>query len=258
LRTKIGRVVGIGKLKKKYKTYETQRQLLAQYDVFLADDRVTSMLPSVLGSVFYKGKGKRPIPVDLKTGAYIAKDDAAAKKDAIGTAEGVAKEIETSLSATLVHMSPSANTSIKIGKLSMTPEQLSANISTVVAKVVEKFVPQGWKNVRALHIKGPSTKALPIWEADALWTDEAQVLEAPFQHPVKEGVQPISEKKRKWNEWEEEMLDEQELEDRRTSMKPKKVKAKKDKSESASISRETRKKLKSEALKGVQTPLIAG
>lgn len=216
------------------------------------------MLPSVLGSVFYKGKGKRPIPVDLKTGAYIAKDDAAAKKDAIGTAEGVAKEIETSLSATLVHMSPSANTSIKIGKLSMTPEQLSANISTVVAKVVEKFVPQGWKNVRALHIKGPSTKALPIWESDTLWTEEEQVLEAPFQHKVKEGVQPISEKKRKWNEWEEEMLDEQELEDRRKSMKPKKVKAKKEKSESETISRETRKKLKSEALKGVQTPLIAG
>ncbi|KAF2796980.1 ribosomal protein L1 [Melanomma pulvis-pyrius CBS 109.77] len=258
LRAKIGRVVGIGKLKKKYKTYETQRQLLSQYDVFLADDRVTSILPATLGNVFYKGKGKRPIPVDLKTGAYIAKDDAAAKKDAIGTAKGVASEIEKSLSATLVHMSPSANTSIKIGKLSMTPDQIKQNVEAVVSKVVEKFVPQGWKNVRALHIKGPSTKALPIWLADELWADEEQVLEEPFKHPVKEGAQPISEKKRKWNEWEEEMLEDNELAERRANVKPKKVKAKKEKTESSSISRETRKKLKTDALKSVQTPLIAG
>ena len=257
LRARIGRVVGVDKLKKKYKTYESQRQLLSQYDVFLADDRVTSILPETLGKVFYKGKAKRPIPVDLKTGAYIAKNDLAAKKDAIGTAKGVAGEIEKSLSSTLVHMSPSANTSIKIGKLSMTAEQIKQNVETVVAKVVEKYVPQGWKNVRALHIKGPATKALPIWLTDELWTDEKQILDEPFRYPVKEGVPTISEKKRKWNEWEEELLDEDELAVRRANMKSKKIKAKKEKPAN-SISREARKKLKKDALKDVRTPLIAG
>ena len=34
-----------------------------------------------------------------------------------------------------------------------------------------------WRNIRAVHIKGPNTMALPIWLADELWTDEAMILE---------------------------------------------------------------------------------
>lgn len=47
----------------------------------------------------------------------------------------------------------------------------------VVSGMVEKFITKKWKNLRALHIKGPSTMALPVWLAEELWVDEADVLE---------------------------------------------------------------------------------
>lgn len=43
--------------------------------------------------------------------------------------------------------------------------------------MTEQFVPKGWRNIKAVHIKGPNTMALPIWLADELWLDEAEVLE---------------------------------------------------------------------------------
>ena len=43
--------------------------------------------------------------------------------------------------------------------------------------MVEKFVTKGWRNVRAVHIKGPNTMALPVWLAKELWVDEEDVLE---------------------------------------------------------------------------------
>ncbi|KAF2010419.1 ribosomal protein L1 [Aaosphaeria arxii CBS 175.79] len=256
VRAKVHRVIGVDKLKKKYKTYETRRQLLAEYDLFLADDRVTDNLSKVLGSTFYKGKGKRPVPVTLSV--QTPKDKDGKRKYVAKKPEDVAKEIESALSSTYVHLSPSATTSIRVGKLSQQPQQIQENIEAAVSAVVAKFVTNGWRNVRALHIKGPATMALPIWLADELWANEAQVLEEPWKPAPKE-VGP-SEKKRKWDAWEEELLDDDELAERREQFAAaKKSKAKdsaKDK-ESRSISKASRKKLKQDALKSVQTPLIA-
>jgi ribosome biogenesis protein UTP30 len=60
----------------------------------------------------------------------------------------------------------------------MTPDQVAANLDAVVSVLTEKYIPQGWRNIRSLHIKGPNTAALPIWLADELWTDENDVLES--------------------------------------------------------------------------------
>ncbi|KAF2870717.1 ribosomal protein L1p/L10e family-domain-containing protein [Massariosphaeria phaeospora] len=260
LRAKVGRVLGVDKLKKRYKAYEQKRQLLGEYDLFMVDDRVTKVVADFLGKVFYKGKSKRPIPIRLTAGARVEKDKKPEK--VVGTPQGVAREIESALNATYISMSESANTSIKIGKLSMTPQQLKENTEAVVAKVAEKFVPQGWRGIRSLHIKGPSTKALPIWLADELWTDETQVLSQPWKPTITDGGKS-SDKKRKWEEWEDELLDDDEAAERRAALKPKqkqKQKAKKEPGdkEQGLISREKRRKMKREALESVQTPLIAG
>lgn len=262
LRTKIGRVIGVDKLKKKWKSFESKRQLLAEYDIFMVDDRVVKIVADALGKTFYSSKSKRPIPIKLTAGAWIdkgKKEDKKKQENVVGTAQGVAKEIENALSATYVSMSASANTSIKVGKLSMTPQQLKANIEAVVSTLVEKHIEHKWRNVRSLHIKGPTTKALPIWLADELWMEEEQVLDEAPKPLIKSGEKK-AEKKRKWEEWEEEMLDEDDLAERKERRKPKKSKAKKEpeKKEAGSISKEKRNKLKRDALQSVQTPLIAG
>lgn len=187
LGSKITRVLGLEKLKSKYKSYESRRQLLSEYDVFLADDRVITYLPTVLGKVFYKSGSKRPIPVSLE-GKRQNFDEVGNKRQKLAAGgkkvtktdpvpSTVAAEISKTLSSALVHLAPSTTTAIKVGIASQSPAQIQANVEAVVDGMIDKFVPQKWKNVRAVHIKGPETAALPIWLADELWTDEADVLE---------------------------------------------------------------------------------
>ncbi len=247
------------KLKKRYKTFETKRALLAEYDIFLVDDRVVKLVAEFLGKSFYKSKAKRPIPVRLTAGAWV---DRAVKKESkeplnlVGTPQGVAKEIETALNSTYLSLSASANTSIKIGILSQTPQQLSENIAAAVTALTSKHIPQGWRNIRALYVKGPTTKALPVWDADQLWIDDAQVLDGPRHGAItdKDRLGKTAEKKRKWEEWEEEMLDDEELVAKKAYREAKKAKKTQKK---GSISKEKRKALKDEAMQSVQTPLIA-
>jgi ribosome biogenesis protein UTP30 len=54
--TKVDKVIGISKLKKKYATYEARRMLSKSFDRFLADDRIIPMLPKALGRSFFKSR----------------------------------------------------------------------------------------------------------------------------------------------------------------------------------------------------------
>ncbi|CBX99087.1 hypothetical protein LEMA_P083260.1 [Plenodomus lingam JN3] len=258
LRTKVQRVLGVEKLKKRYKSYEQKRALAAEYDLFLVDDRIIKIVAEFLGKSFYGTKSKRPIPIRLTAGAYI---DKSARKDSkepvnvIGTAQGIAKEIETALKSTYLSLSASANSSIKIGLLSMTPQQVTENTTAVVNAIVPKHIEHGWRNVRGLHIKGAKTKALPIWLADELWIDETQVLDGPHHAAITDSAKSDSaQRKRKWDEWEEELLDEEELAAKKALRDAKKSKKSNKKS---SISKEKRSAMKKQVLESVQTPLIA-
>lgn len=105
------------------------------------------------------------------------KPDTEASKSVASPAQ-CAKEIERALGCALIHLSPAATTSVKVGLSTFTATQVSENVAAVVNGMVEKFVAKGWRNVKAIHIKGANTMALPIWLADELWVDEGAVLEA--------------------------------------------------------------------------------
>jgi ribosome biogenesis protein UTP30 len=49
-------VIGISKLRAKFRPYEAKRSLCHAYDMFLADDRVLPMLPRILGKKFFERK----------------------------------------------------------------------------------------------------------------------------------------------------------------------------------------------------------
>ncbi|RMD44663.1 hypothetical protein DV735_g483, partial [Chaetothyriales sp. CBS 134920] len=193
LATKIERVIGLTKLQARYKTFEQRRELRSQHDVFLADDRIITRLPKALGKVFYQGTAKRPIPINI---ALIPRDEAgkkikkikpaaSTKKDAtektalFASPEIVAKEISRALDSVPITVKQGTNTAARIGLSSFTPEQLVDNINAVVSHVIEKHVVKGWRNVKAIHIKTPTSMALPIWLADELWTETSKVIEQP-------------------------------------------------------------------------------
>jgi ribosome biogenesis protein UTP30 len=199
LSARITKVVGISKIKSKWSQYEAQRKLLAEHDIFLADDRIITSLPKLLGKTFYKSTAKRPIPISIQ--APAPKTDGKRIKKAKGEEsrggaepKAIAAEIEKAVQSALVHLSPSTCTSVRIGYASMEPAALAENIVCVSNTMIEKFVPKKWHNVRSIHIKGPETMALPIWLADELWTDEADVLD---EEEVKKVTEANVGKKRK-------------------------------------------------------------
>jgi ribosome biogenesis protein UTP30 len=191
LAPKITRVVRFSKLSKKYRAYEARRALFAEFDVFLADQRIIHLVPAALGSVFYKSTTKRPIPVAL-TGKALwgqreKKDPLARLKPKrkvagggpveIGSPADVGADIEKALSTLAINLSPSPSTSIKVAYTGWPAEWIAENVDAAVRRVVARYVPGGWKGVKAMHLKGPSTAALPIWMAEQLWRDESMVLD---------------------------------------------------------------------------------
>ncbi len=183
LRKRITRVIGLSKLRAKYKSYESRRQLFREHDIFLADDRVIPSLPATLGKVFYKSGVKRPVPVDL---AGLKNHDVKEGQKKMGSPQFIADEITRALSSALVHLSPSTSTAIRVGKASWDEKKVVENIETVVEGMVARFVPRGWRNFKSLHIKGPNTTGLPLWITDELWMDEADVVDDPPPPPAEQ------------------------------------------------------------------------
>ena len=186
LASKITRVIGYTKLKARYKTFESRRQLLNEHDVFLADDRIITRLVETLGKAFYKGTVKRPIPIRIahqnrengrlvkQAKGKVTKEDKSASYAPIAV---VAKEIQSAIDAVPVSLKPGTTVAVRVANSSFKPQQVADNVVVVTNAVIEKHVTKGWRNVKAIHIKGSNTAAMPIWLADDLWIDDEKVLQ---------------------------------------------------------------------------------
>lgn len=200
LRKRVTRVIDVNHLTKKFKSYEAQRKLFAEHDVFLGDDRIINRLPKALGKTFYKTTVKRPIPVVLakrrprgadgkrvaapkkrKAAATIDGDATMAAEDqaeavaaalaAARTPAQIAAEIQKAIGSAVVHLSASESTSIKVGLAGWPAAHVAANVEAVTREVVGKYVPQRWSNVKSVFLKGPRTMAVPVWQTDELWLE---------------------------------------------------------------------------------------
>lgn len=117
------------------------------------------MLPALLGKPFYARTVKTPIPVNFEGSKAV-------------TPARLAAETRAAIGSTHVHLSASASTSVRVGRADFTPEQIVENVDAVVAALVTKKIPAGWRGVRSFHIKSPNSAALPIWMTQELYADE--------------------------------------------------------------------------------------
>ncbi|KAI1334465.1 ribosomal protein L1 [Xylariaceae sp. FL0016] len=193
-RSRVGRVIDLAKLKAKYKSFEQQRQLYSEHDIFLGDTRILNRLPGILGKTFYKNTTKRPIPVEIS--ARRPKVDGKRSKLQKGpdninscTAEQLAGEIERAVSAALIHLTPSTQTAIRVGLANWKPEHIAANVEVVMRALIQKFIPGKSNNVRGVYLKGPQSVALPIWQTDELWTDAQKDIVADDSEEAKKLLQ---------------------------------------------------------------------
>ncbi|KAJ5974394.1 hypothetical protein N7481_011604 [Penicillium waksmanii] len=254
LSSRIEKVIGFSKLKARYQSFESRRQLLSEHDVFLADDRIITRLVTTLGKIFYKSS-KRPIPIRIakiekEDGKRIKKDPKQkkpAKEDRVAAFASpliVAKEIERTLQSTPVHLAPATTVAVRVGSSKFTADQLSENIAAVVNGMTEKFVAKGWRNIKALHVKGANTTALPIWLANELWVEDADVVEP--EHLAIEESTKASKKRKSTGE-------EKQVEDKKS--KKSKPAEDDDEEEAASVAARKEKlaKLKAQALEDGET-----
>lgn len=205
LSKRITKIISIKKLEAKFRSFESKRQLRDSYDLFLADDRIVTYMAKVLGKTFYNTTAKRPIPISLEASKPKGRKNAAlpstkprkepSETKSIAAPPLLAKEIERTLSTAQINLSPSTTTAVRVGLATFTPEQLAANIEAVMESLAGKLV--GWRNVRAVHVKGPNTMALPIWLAEELWIDEGMVLEDEEAAEAKAKAAQKGKRKRK-------------------------------------------------------------
>lgn len=142
--TTVNRVVGVEKLKGKFRPFDARRQLVRDHDLFLADERIVAMLPKLCGSVFYKDR-KFPVPIDLTNKKHLA------------------ETIDRAIASTYYLQNKGSCSTVKVGFLHRhTPAELVENVALALPSIVSR-IPGKWANVQNVELKTGKSAALPIW-----------------------------------------------------------------------------------------------
>lgn len=140
----VAKVIGTSKLRTKYESFESKRNLCREYDLFLADDRILPSLPKLIGKSFFKQK-KQPVPVDLTGSNWPA-------------------QIDKARSCTTMLLSAGSCMSIKVARSSQSTEEVLANVDAVL-QTVASTIPKKWDNVQAVYLKSADSVALPVYQS---------------------------------------------------------------------------------------------
>lgn len=137
------KVMGVTKLRKKYREFRDRRDLVARFAAFFADDRVIRMMPKLCGKPFFH-RSKQPAPVRIDRGD-------------IGATLARARD------STWLYVGQQC-VSVRVARANMTAEQVAANILAAVTPAVEAF-PKKWRGVQAIYLTGVNTLSLPLFKA---------------------------------------------------------------------------------------------
>ena len=157
----VNKSYSVKELRQEFKQYKDKRDLLSEFDLFLADDRIIPLLPQLLGVKFFKKK-KHPAPISFTKG-------------------NLAKQLEANRDSTFMHLTGS-QLLVKIGKTDMKKSQIIENIMAALPAIVDK-IPKKWKGVQGVFLKTTSSIALPIYSS--LPDEEPESKEPVVEEPVK-------------------------------------------------------------------------
>lgn len=118
------------------------------YDLFLCDDRVGPLMPTLLGKKWMESK-KMPMSVNVVRTKHLK------------------KELDTAVGATKFTSNRGTQISMAIGSASRhSAEELVENLKEALPRVMKKIPYGGWDNVQSLDLKTGKSASLPIWNAD--------------------------------------------------------------------------------------------
>jgi len=139
----VSEIIPLKSLKTEYKPFEAKRNLSNAYDVFLADARITRLLPTYLGKHFY-GKNKTPIQVNI-----------------------LSKKLKEDIDAVLDNSScvisgRGASSMAVVATLHLGDDDVTENLISSVTQICAAL-PGGAANIKQLSIKTPLSTSIPIY-----------------------------------------------------------------------------------------------
>ncbi|KAG2731265.1 hypothetical protein G9P44_005681 [Scheffersomyces stipitis] len=158
----VSQILPLKSLKAEFKNFEKRRQFHADYDLFLVDDALLNLMPTLLGKIFYgNGSNKIPLPIRVTTSSNT-------KEISIVT---IKNQVEKCLQSTYYLPPMGVNVSIKIGSVNSTfsEEELSQNLQDALS-LFEK------DTLRSVNLKTTASPSLPLFYAEKLY-DEEDVVE---------------------------------------------------------------------------------
>ncbi|KAI8357313.1 ribosomal protein L1p/L10e family-domain-containing protein [Choanephora cucurbitarum] len=136
--TEIKKVISKKALETTYKAYEAKRKLADSYDMFLVDDRIAHLMPSLVGKKFFE-KNKQ------STGS-------------------LKKHVEDALKATYIKLHNNRTSLVLIGNFGMDQKDVLKNYEAALPNIV-KITAHNWEEVQLFGIKSKSSPLLPIYAA---------------------------------------------------------------------------------------------
>lgn len=140
----IKKVMELQSLRKKHSSYEQRRELMAKFDLFLADERILPMIGKAVGSKFFDVKKKTPIPINVT------------RKNSFPFA------LKNVLKSTLMYLPNGPCFVVKAGVTSMSKDNLIKNCEQIIKEAPLK-IPKKWKNILNISIKTTESTSLPVY-----------------------------------------------------------------------------------------------
>merc|ERR1711962_180731 len=154
--TGITKILPLDQLKKEHKGHELKRILSKEYDIFLADSRISRLAISHLGKEFYNRR-KIPLCVNIDKTAKMAASSA-----------NLSVQLEKLSKSTQVIMtSRGANINIPFAHSLMSEEDQFDNLKSLVSQLNDS-IPRGFKNIKVISLQGTGTKAIPLYRNDTV------------------------------------------------------------------------------------------
>ncbi|CAD8048444.1 unnamed protein product [Paramecium primaurelia] len=141
----IQKVIGYGKLNKKYPTYTDKRKLFYEYDLFFCDQRIYGNLAKGLGKIFYDRK-KIPYPINC---------------------ENITQEALNELQNFTYFIQGNGPVyTVKIGRVAQTAEQITQNVLAAAYEVLPHVLQEKGMSLsclRQLNVKLSNSVSLPFY-----------------------------------------------------------------------------------------------
>jgi ribosome biogenesis protein UTP30 len=163
-------VISLADLKKRYKEFKAQKQLIREHTHFICTSAVQRQVYQLLGPNF----GRRHLlPVVIRDNI-----------------PRICQDVHKVISSTYFHLAGD-NLGIRIAHAKMSPQQIADNVIAGSQFLSEK-IQGGWKNVHSIHIKSAFSASIPIYSRAE--SELVSYLQEKVRSPAKETTTKAAKK----------------------------------------------------------------